>query len=76
MLDLKKLERQLDEALEKETSESLTTWLLNQRIPHLPNLLNNICFKENDKHTFSLSDIVSSQNITAQDIQTPYLLAA
>ncbi len=32
MLDLKELERRLDEALEKETSESLTSWILNQRI--------------------------------------------
>ncbi|KAA6317651.1 hypothetical protein EZS27_032226 [termite gut metagenome] len=31
MLDLKELERKLDEALEKETSESLINWLLNQR---------------------------------------------
>lgn len=31
MLDLKKLEEKLDEALAKETSESLTTWLLQKR---------------------------------------------
>lgn len=31
MLDLNLLEKQLDEALEKETSESLTSWLLNRR---------------------------------------------
>jgi hypothetical protein len=73
MLDLNKLERLLDEALEKETRESLTKWLLNQRIPHLPKLLNNTYFKANDKHTFSSTDC---QNMTAQDIQTPYLLAA
>ena len=31
MLDLKELERRLDEALAKETSDSLETWLLSQR---------------------------------------------
>lgn len=31
MIDLKELERRLDEALEKETSESLTAWLFDQR---------------------------------------------
>ena len=32
MVDLKELERRLDEALAKETNESLSTWLNNQRI--------------------------------------------
>lgn len=31
MLDLKKLELKLDEALAKETTESLTKWLLEKR---------------------------------------------
>ena len=31
MLDLKELERRLDEALAKETSDSLEKWLLSQR---------------------------------------------
>ncbi len=31
MLDLKELERRLDLALEAESKESLTTWLLEQR---------------------------------------------
>ncbi|MGB1204699.1 MAG: hypothetical protein ACPG5B_03565 [Chitinophagales bacterium] len=31
MLNLKKLEQQLDEALAKETKESLTNWLLEKR---------------------------------------------
>jgi len=31
MLDLKELEKRLDEALEKETTYSLTSWILNQR---------------------------------------------
>ncbi|MCZ8298506.1 MAG: hypothetical protein O9297_14955 [Flavobacterium sp.] len=32
MLDLKLLEEQLDKALALETSESLTSWLLNRRL--------------------------------------------
>lgn len=39
MLDLKELERRLDEALEKETSESLTCWILSQRTDNLNNFL-------------------------------------
>ena len=35
MLDLKELERRLDETLEKETSESLTSWIINQRKDNL-----------------------------------------
>jgi hypothetical protein len=31
MLDLELLEKQLDEVLEKETSETMTSWLLNRR---------------------------------------------
>lgn len=32
MLDLKTLEQKLDRALENETKESLTNWLLNKRL--------------------------------------------
>jgi hypothetical protein len=35
MLDLEKLEKQLDEALAKETNESLTRWLLDIRAKNL-----------------------------------------
>lgn len=35
MLDLKELERRLDEALAKETKESLTEWLLQKRLKML-----------------------------------------
>ena len=31
MLDLKSLERELDEALSKETEENLTSWIQNRR---------------------------------------------
>lgn len=32
MLDLESLERKLDEVLEQETSETMTSWLLNRRL--------------------------------------------
>lgn len=32
MLDLELLEKRLDEALEKETSETLTSWLMSRRL--------------------------------------------
>lgn len=39
MLDLKELEKRLDEALEKETRESLTSWLTSQRLANFESLL-------------------------------------
>lgn len=39
MLDLNKLEKQLDEALAKESPESLTNWLLNNRKKNYINYL-------------------------------------
>jgi len=35
MLDLRELERKLDAALEKETKETLTNWLLGKRLNQL-----------------------------------------
>lgn len=39
MLDLKLLEKQLDEVLEKETSETMTSWLLDRRLKKYVNTL-------------------------------------
>lgn len=39
MIDLNKLEKEIDELLEKETSDSLTKWLLNKRVGNLNNLI-------------------------------------
>lgn len=36
MLNLELLERQLDEALAKETSETMTTWLYDRRLKKYP----------------------------------------
>ncbi|MCD4745938.1 MAG: hypothetical protein K8R58_06535 [Bacteroidales bacterium] len=39
MIDLDKLEQEIDTLLEKETESSLTKWLLNKRFGHLNDLL-------------------------------------
>lgn len=39
MLDLKLLEKQLDEVLEQETSETMTSWLLVRRLKKYVNTL-------------------------------------
>jgi hypothetical protein len=35
MLNLKELEKEIDEALERETKESLTEWLMSMRFPSI-----------------------------------------
>ena len=44
MIDLDKLEQEIDALLEQETESSLTKWLLNKRFGHLNNLLGNGSF--------------------------------
>lgn len=39
MLNLELLEKRLDEVLEKETSETMTSWLLNRRLKKYISLL-------------------------------------
>ncbi len=46
MLDLKELEKRLDEALDKETSDSLTSWILNQRKDNLESFLGVGCIQK------------------------------
>jgi len=55
MLDLKELERRLDEALAKETSESLSSWLLNQRKDNLESFLGVGCFAKFKGNPYSFS---------------------
>ena len=43
MLDLKELERRLDDALAKETSESLTNWIIGQRKDNLKSFFGSGC---------------------------------
>lgn len=56
MLDLKALENQLDEVLEKETSESLSFWLLTRRIN---NFLNS--FGEGSLTDYNSSNFIITQ---------------
>lgn len=55
MLDLKELERRLDEALDKETSDSLNNWLLNERRDNLESFLGIGCIEQlkNNPYTYN-----------------------
>ena len=46
MIDLKELERSLDEALANETTESLNEWLTSQRNRHYGNYFGDGSFEE------------------------------
>jgi hypothetical protein len=39
MVDLDKLDKEIEELLENETSDSLTKWLLNRRLGNINNLI-------------------------------------
>ena len=68
MLDLKEMEKMLDEALAKETKESLTNWILNKRKKSIENFLTKKYFtamnKDNSKfeNSENLSSVVVSKN--------------
>lgn len=55
MIDLKELERRLDEALAKETLESLSSWLLNQRKDNLESFLGAGCLAKFKVNPYSFS---------------------
>jgi|GEM_PF-2966538 hypothetical protein len=61
MLDLKKLEQKLDEALEKETSESLRNWLLSNKRKNFENYLGDGLIEEMN-HVSSKIGISFSKN--------------
>ncbi|MFO7940850.1 MAG: hypothetical protein R6U66_13970 [Bacteroidales bacterium] len=44
MIDLDKLDKEIDELFEQETSDSLTKWLLNKRLGDYTKLLGNGSF--------------------------------
>ncbi|WP_367914801.1 hypothetical protein [Leadbetterella sp. DM7] len=84
MLDLELLERQLDEALFRETTESMTSWLLNRRLKKYVSGLQEGIFKNIPSNktaiTQSKEHIVrnsNTQNFT-QDYYSDddYMLAA
>jgi len=55
MIDLKELERRLDEALANETSESLSSWLQNQRKDNLESFLGVGCLAKFRGNPYSFS---------------------
>lgn len=54
MIDLDKLEQEIDTLLEQETRSSLTEWLLNKRFGHLNNLLGNGSFVSMQRTSMSM----------------------
>ena len=79
MLDLKKLEQQLDEVLAKETKESLTNWLLEKRTKNKAYLsyLGDGCFAKeslyfDDEEKMPVqynNQSTSQQKLEADDLQ-------
>lgn len=63
MIDLKELERRLDEALEKETPESLSAWLLNQRKDNLESFLGIGHFMELKENPYSFRSEFHTDNV-------------
>lgn len=53
MLDLNKLEQKLDKALENETTESLTDWIMKRKAKALSNFVGEICNYTQMKIVFS-----------------------
>ena len=69
MLDLKELERKLDEALARETTESLNEWLLSKRHPNIQSLLGDgslVSLK-----SFSCSMVGTSMSFIESDENCP-----
>lgn len=84
MLDLNILEKQLDEVLAQETSETMTTWLYNRRLKkyissfgegtfaNIPS--NKIEITQTKEHTVKNNSQEFSQDYNSLDCE--YLLAA
>ncbi|MFW5701277.1 MAG: hypothetical protein ACOCWM_06260 [Cyclobacteriaceae bacterium] len=59
MLDLEKLDKEIDELLENETSSSLTEWLVNKRYSNFNNLIGKGTFVGMKRQSFTV--LVCSQ---------------
>ena len=59
MLDLKELERRLDEALAKETTETLSNWILDQRKTSVESFFGHGSVKTMKEKPFSFHQSVS-----------------
>jgi hypothetical protein len=72
MLDLKELERRLDEALAKETYESLSSWLYNQRRDNLESYLGAGCIEQfqGNPYTFN-QDLPRNTSYTCSNENNP-----
>lgn len=85
MLDLKLLERQLDETLSKETTETLSSWLVERRLRNCISailgegeydniLINKIEIAQSKEHNVISSGLNFIQDYVCSD--SDYLLAA
>lgn len=59
MIDLKELEKRLDDALANETTESLTSWIFDQRRDNLESFLGLGCIQQ-----FKVSPFVFNQGLS------------
>ncbi len=62
MLDLKELERRLDEALANETSETLSNWLINQRKNNIKSFFGNGCFVDLQEIPYTFNQQIQKNN--------------
>lgn len=86
MLNLELLEQKLDEVLSKETSETMTSWLMNKRLKKYISLLGEGNFISMPKNKISMSQSRSftvdteineySTEYTCDNTDDDYLLAA
>jgi hypothetical protein len=72
MLDLKELERRLDEALSSETSDSLSNWLLSQRKDNLESFLGVGCIEQFRGNPYSFNqDLPLNTQYACDNVNTP-----
>ena len=81
MLDLKKLEEKLDEALSNETAESLTSWLTEKRLRMFmkslgEGVLEEIQVVEQDRVVTSSSNKVKGGGLMDPSSDNDYSIAA
>ena len=83
MIDLDKIESQIDAALAEETQESLTSWLLNKRNKGFSQFLGDGIFTSLESASFSFRpshDVVivtdTNKSISDNSTEEVYLFAA
>ncbi len=70
MIDLDKLDKEIDELFNKETSDSLTKWLLNKRFGNLNKLIGKGTFVGMGSHNESVFVCTQKANFKHKENQT------